>query len=104
MQRPALTACASSPCTALVPNRSRAELTCFSASFVCRQVRGLAKSVLENTFEAQVNNLKQILVPVGGALKEQLEEFVLERSKNSSIQAADECSHRYKAMMAKGCV
>lgn len=69
-----------------------------------RELCGLAKSVLENMFEAHVNTLKQVLVPVAEALKEQLEEFVLERSKNSSIQAAYECSHLHQAVVVKGCL
>lgn len=104
VQSPALTACAGSPHAALVPYRSRAELACLSASSICRQVHGLAKSVLENVSEAQANNLKQVLIPVAGALKEQLEEFIPERSKNGSIQAADEYSHLHQAVPVKGCL
>lgn len=74
---------------ALVPHGSRAALMGSSARPVCRRVHGQAKSVLEDVFGAQ----EQVLIPVAAALKEQLEEFVLERLKNVSIQAVDEYSH-----------
>lgn len=51
-----------------------------------------------------MNNLKEVLIPVAGALKEQLEEFILERSKDGPIQAADEYSHLYQAVPVKGCL
>lgn len=44
--------------------------------------------------EVLVNNVKQVLIPAAGTLKEQWEELVLERS-NSSIRAAGEYLHLY---------
>lgn len=49
-----------------------------------------------------MNNVKQVLIPAAGTLKEQWEELVLEASKNGSIQAACEYLHLYRSVRSQG--
>lgn len=51
--------------------------------------------------EVLVNNVKQVLIPAAGTLKEQWEELVLERS-NGSIRAAGEYLHLYRPVWSQG--